>query len=68
MASPASQSLTNYILSMEPHRDMKKYVQGYAPDLFDETIQNQVDHVLLWKISPPYIWKRDKHENDNVRC
>jgi hypothetical protein len=39
-------AVRNYILSMDPHRDMKKYVQSYAPDLFDETIQNQVDHVF----------------------
>lgn len=41
-----TQAMRDYILSVDPTKDMNIYVQSYAPGLFDTHIQQQVDHVF----------------------
>ncbi|MCC5808159.1 MAG: metallophosphoesterase [Opitutales bacterium] len=39
-------SMSDYILSIEPHRDLKKYVQSGAPDLFEASLRGRVEAVF----------------------
>ncbi|MCC5841129.1 MAG: metallophosphoesterase [Opitutales bacterium] len=48
--------MAKYILSVEPQRDLRKYVQSGAPSLFDEAVRGRVETVFSGHLHfPGYV-------------
>jgi len=46
-------AVKNYIIGVDPDRDLKKYVQSRSPMLYDEAIRNRISHVFTGHLHFP---------------
>jgi len=58
-----TQPIRRFIMDTDPRKNMTKYVQSHAPDLFDEQIQQQVDFVFTGHLHFTGLIKEAKTEH-----